>query len=153
GTTSRNTARVPVDGGTCPGFRGATRERPSCAAGAAGGLSIARCGPRRTQMSMRMSISQAAMAVLAGCGVTATTEYTATDQARASGPTGKTTPFPKCPDLPDCTHSNGSGVFFEEAGNAGINAPSANVVMMMITAFTNSPSGVTFRGRYDDSSS
>jgi hypothetical protein len=111
-------------------------------------------------MSMRMSISQAAMVVLAGCGVTATTEYPATDQevlAALGSTTGEPTKplVVNCPDpKTDCTHSNGTGIYFEEGGNAGFDEPLANVAMMMITTFTNDPlGGVTVRGRYHDTSS
>jgi hypothetical protein len=110
-----------------------------------------------------MSISPAAMAVLAGCGVTATTEYPAADQAvlvaMAGGPTGCPRPadciLGGCPDQKDCTNPNGPGVFFEEDGSVGINAPGENV-MMMITEFTNKAavplqdSSVTFKGRYSN---
>jgi hypothetical protein len=104
------------------------------------------------QMSMRMSIHQATIAVLAGCGVTATTEHTTSDPpalaAMATGPTAQASGG--CPDpLTDCTHSNGSGVYFEEGGNAGINALQFPM-MMMITEFTNQGSTVTFKGRYAD---
>lgn len=113
-------------------------------------------------MSMRMSISPAAMAVLAGCGVTATTEYTATDPpvlaAISTGQAGQVLTIIKCPDpRTDCTHSNGTGVFFEEGGDASVN-PSVSLgnnmtnIPIMITEFTNHGSWVTCRGRYADPS-
>jgi len=58
--------------------------------------------------------------------------------------------FPKCPDpTNDCTLSNGTGVYYQEDGSAGITTPE---ISFLITHFVNDGAEVHFRGRYFDPS-
>src|SRR5262245_29917813 len=120
---SRNAARVPAAPGHVPPQ---TEGMPLCRAT----HSVARAllgADTEDQMSMRMSISQAAVAVLAGCGVATTTEYTAADQTALAAaaitpgecPRGADCFIGTCPTPKDCTHPNGPGIFFEEKGSVG----------------------------------
>jgi hypothetical protein len=50
-----------------------------------------------------------------------------------------------CPDVTNCTETNGTGVYFEEGGFAGIGP-----AQLMITHFNNQGTSVTFDGRFLD---
>lgn len=76
------------------------------------------------------------MAMLAGCG-----------GRQSPPPNGAISPAFVCPDK-NCTHNNGTGVYYAEDGFAGIGDS-----QLMITHFINSGSGVTFQGRYFEQSS
>jgi len=62
-----------------------------------------------------------------------------------TAPTTLVTSAVRCPDPANCTQSNGTGVYYQEGGFAGIGP-----ARMMITHFINPGSRVLFQGRWVD---
>jgi hypothetical protein len=84
-----------------------------------------------------------AMAVMFGCAAPWEDPSQGLTAQASSGGSDDPSAWPTCPHRPDCTHDNGTGVYFEEGGRAAMDP-----LELMIVQFINNGSSVSVVGRY-----